>query len=283
LLPSLEPLPTEPHASFRCTAFNLPFFPFKWHVHPEYELTLIVEGRGKRYVGDSVADFQSGEVVLLGSNLPHTWHSKPASRRRSRSVVIQFREDCFGERFFGLPELTGVRRLLARAAVGLRFTGDVRKAAADAMQRMVDMEPSRRMTALLAVLDDLSRSSRCVRLSSRAQTLPPREHDQTRIDRVLRHVNQRYTQPINQAQIAAMLHLSASAFSRFFRRVTGRTFVDFVQHLRVQHAARLLIDTDRSITQICYDSGFGNLSNFNRRFRERMNCSPRQHRARYQA
>lgn len=281
MLPSLEPLPTAPNASFHCRAFDLTHFPFKWHLHPEHELTLIVEGRGKRFVGDDVADFQASEVVLLGSNLPHTWHSKPAAGRPSRSVVIQFRDDCFGAGFFSLPEMGSIQRLLMRAAVGLRFTGIARRRAADAMMHMVEMDPARRMTTLLTTLDDLSRARGVMRLASRAQAVPPRRHDQSRIDRVLRHVNERYTQEIDQAQMAAMLHLSPSAFSRFFRRVTGRTFVDFVHHLRVNHAARLLVDTDRPITDICFDSGFGNLSNFNRRFRKRQGCSPREYRVRF--
>ncbi len=281
MLPSLEPLPTAPNTSFNCRAFDLPCFPFNWHLHPEHELTLIVEGRGKRFVGDDVADFQPGEVVLLGSNLPHTWHSHPASKRRSRSVVIQFREDCFGTGFFALPEMTAIKRLLGRAAVGLRFTGEIRKRTAQSMIAMAATDPPRRMTALLSVLDDLSRTRSVVKLASRAQAVPPRQHDRSRIDRVLRHLNEHYTQPIDQAQMARMLHLSPSAFSRFFHRVTGRTFIEFVHRLRVNHAARLLIDTDQPITEVCFSSGFGNLSNFNRRFRRGQGCTPREYRSRF--
>jgi AraC-like DNA-binding protein len=278
MLPSFESVQANPDASFFCRTFDLPCFPFRWHLHPEYELTLITQGRGRRFVGDSIEDFSESEVILLGPNLPHTWHSQIEKGRRSRSVVIQFRGDCWGEHFLELPELINVRRLLGRSSTGLQFTGPARRRAADMMVRMESMPPATRLAALLEILEDLSLCRQTRKLATRAQSIPQRQHDQQRIDKVMRHVNQHYQQPLDQQAIADMLHLSPSAFSRFFKRMTGRTFVDFVTNLRLSHATRLLMNTDEPVLAIALDAGFTNLSNFNRLFRARFGCSPRAYR-----
>ena len=274
MLPILEVLDREPQASFRCRAFDLTHFPFVWHVHPEHELTLIVEGQGRRFVGDHVDAFEAGEVVLLGSQLPHTWFSQPGRGRRSRSMVVQFRNDCFGEGFFDLPELLSVRRLLRRAGAGLVFSGKARRDAARRMMSLNETVGPRRVTELLDILDDLSRSRACERLSSRAHAVPLRDRDRTRTDRVLRHINEYYTGPLEQSAVADVAHLTPAAFSRFFKRMTGTTFVEYVHRLRVARACRLLIETDVPIIEVCYDAGFGNLSNFNRVFRRVKGTNP---------
>lgn len=278
MMPTLEVLDPGAEASFRCRTFDLDHFPFVWHVHPEHELTLIVEGEGRRFVGDHVDSFRAGEVVLLGSNLPHTWFSRAAPRRRSRSVVIQFLDDCFGPAFFDLPELRPLRRLLRRAEAGLVFHGKARREAAARMTAMSAMTGPARVAALLATLDLLARSRGGQRLSDRAHALPLRDRDRKRIDRVLGHINEHYTEPLEQPVVAELAEMTPAAFSRFFKRMTGRTFVAYVQRLRVSRACRLLTETDAPITDVCYDAGFGNLSNFNRVFQRERGMNPRKFR-----
>ncbi len=273
MLPSLEILEREPEDSFRCRSFDLTHFPFVWHLHPEHELTLIVEGEGRRFVGDHVDAFEAGEVVLLGSNVPHTWYSR-ADRLPSRSVVVQFRDDCFGTGFFDLPEMRGIRRLLNRAEVGLVFRGQARRDAARRMVALNELRGPQRVLELLGILTDLARSRAFDRLSSRSQTVPLRDRDQTRIGRVLRHVNAHYTEPLSQAEVARIAHLTPAAFSRFFKRMTGTTFVDYLHRLRVARACRQLLESDASITEVCFDAGFGNVSNFNRVFKRIKGVNP---------
>lgn len=293
MLPEVEAIQPGPGASFILRSFETPYFAFHWHLHREYELTLIPRGQGRRLVGDSIEHFTSGDLVLLGSYLPHTWHSQPAtgrtpgkslsrssdkSSKRCSAIVIQFAPDCWGRDFFQTPELASVSRLLARSATGLQFQGQVRKRVATAMMRMIDLAPPSRMIALLEILTELARSRQARKLATSAQNIPLRVHDQKRIDRVLRHLNQHYTRPIQQPALARMIHLSPSAFSRFFKRMTGKAFVDFLQDLRLSHATRMLIETDEPISDICHASGFGNLSNFNRRFHLKHRCTPREYR-----
>lgn len=275
MLPSLEHIRPGHGASFVCRHNAGSHFPFHWHLHPEIELTHIIAGQGRRFVGNHVQDFSPGEVVLLGSNLPHTWHTQPTRKSRCDAVVIQFHPEVWGPGFFDLPEFKPIARLLSRASTGLRFTGKMRQEAAAAMVAMDRQDPAARLLSLWQLLQRLARSRAFVTLATPGHSVPLRAHDQQRIDIVLRHLSMHYTQPVDQAKVASLLHLSPSAFSRFFRRMTGRTFMDFLHDLRVNHACRLLAQTDLPVTTICFDSGFANLSNFNRRFRQIQKCCPR--------
>ncbi len=279
--PILEHLDPGGQASFICRRFQLPAFPFTWHVHPELELTLIVRGRGRRFVGDSIEAFAEGDLVLLGPNLPHTWHSRPG--RRVESVVIQFRRDCLGDGFFDSPEANRIDRLFSRAARGVRFTGQARLKAAQRMREIDHASGMRRVTLLLDTLESLARCRGGVELSSEAFADDLRVEDRTRIDRVCRFINDHYTEPITQAQAAASIHMSPAAFSRFFKRLTRKTFVDYLHEIRIGRACRALIETDQPITDVCFESGFGNLSNFNRVFKRLKGVSPRAYRGQFAA
>lgn len=273
--PSVENIPADERRSFACRRFTLRRFPFAWHVHPEAELTLIVRGRGQRYVGDHMAEFGPGDLVLLGPGLPHTWASSPDQRGGSESIVIQFLPTCFGEGFFDRPEMRGIGALLQRAQVGLRFGGRAADEAAREMRAMPERPPLGRMTGLIELLDRLARLRRVERLSSSPATGRLRDADRRRIDRACRVIERRFTEPLRLDDVAPVVHLHPASFARFFKRMTGQTFVEYVNRLRVAHACRLLIETDQQITAICFDSGFGNVSNFNRVFRREKRTTPR--------
>lgn len=262
-------------ASFICRRRTDPRFGFYWHVHPEVELTLIVDSRGRRFVGDSIEPYEEGDLVLLGSNLPHTWDSDPRRRGPHEAVFCQFSESFLGADFLRSPEMAPARRLLDRASRGLRFTGRTQKAAARRMDGMDRLRGLARLAALLEILDLLARSREVRPLSSRRFAPLLRRGDAGRIDRVCRFLNERFTGRVTLAEAAAAAPLSVPAFSRFFRRKTGRTLVAYLNELRTGLACRELIETDRSISDIAFDSGFNNLSNFNRRFLELKGMSPR--------
>jgi len=268
-----ESIVAQSHASFALREFRLKGFPFKWHFHPEYELTLIVSGEGRRFVGDGIAEFAAGDLVLLGRNLPHTWHSRAceftASPARSRAVCIQFADDFLGEAFFARPELARVRRLLKRSAVGLRFG---RRTHALVAQRMIAMRE------LIAVLDLLARSRDVAELSTAGFAPSLRVEDRRRIDRVYEFVNEHFGRQLGLAETARVVGMSPTTFSRFFHRTSGKHFTAYVNELRIGSACRLLIETDRGIADIALEVGFGNLSNFNRRFLELKRLRPREFR-----
>ncbi|MEM8737783.1 MAG: AraC family transcriptional regulator [Planctomycetota bacterium] len=281
--PTLETIPPQDDASFVCRRFGDATFDYGWHFHPEIELTLIVSGQGLRYVGNSIEAFELGDLVLLGANLPHSWHSAEADRGRCEAVVVQFDPSTWGSGLLGSPEGSAVADLLRRAERGLAFAASSpNHGVKPPRQRMLELVAQRgwaRLTGLLELLGSLAETDEASRtLSAPAHALPPRADDQRRIDRVCRLLAERYAGPLTQAEAAASVHLSPGAFSRFFKRTTGRTFVAHLHELRIADACRRLGQTDAPVTDICFACGFENVSNFNRVFRRLRGVSPRTYR-----
>lgn len=284
MLPDLERVEPAPGRSFTWEAFDLPSFPYRWHFHAAYELTLITAGQGRRFVGDSIEWFEPGDLVLLGPHLPHTWHSEPGRGLRSRAVVIRFEEDFLGGEFFGRGELARIRGVLERSRRGLAFGGGPTVAAlATALVDGCAAQPFAQVVALLEMLQALATRGRGRELSSPAYASTARAADARRIDRVCRHVMQHLARPLRLADVAAIAGLSPEGFCRFFHRMTGRTFVAWVHEVRIGHACRLLTTTERPVLAVAHASGFENLSNFNRVFRRLRGCTPRAFRHRLAA
>jgi AraC-like DNA-binding protein len=283
MLPDLEHVEPAAGRSFTWEAFDLPSFPYRWHFHAAYELTLITAGQGRRFVGDSIEWFEPGDLVLLGPHLPHTWHSEPRRGSRSRAVVIRFEEDFLGSEFFGRGELARIRGLLERSRRGLAFGGAPAEAVAAAVVGGCDAQPFAQVMALLDMLQSLATRGRGRELSGPAYAATARAADARRIDRVCRHVVQQLARPLRLGDVAAIAGLSPEGFSRFFHRMTGRTFVAWVHEVRIGHACRLLTTTERPVLEIALAAGFENLSNFNRVFRRLRGCTPREFRRRLAA
>jgi len=254
-------------------------FPFYWHFHPEYELTLITQSFGQRLVGNGIADYTSGDLVLLGPNLPHSWRSGPVKTARHeihRAVVIQFREDFLGEYFFSLSEMDCVTRLLQRSASGLSF-GQTKTARA-VMKRIVELpslSTARRVLAFLSILMDLAFEPNAVPLSTDKVRPICRVEDQQRIDAICLHLNQHYEDKIDYALLSRIFHMDQSSLCRFFKRATGRTMTEYVNELRIGAAAQLLTSTGLSTLEIALRVGFENYSNFNRQFNKIKGVGPR--------
>jgi AraC-like DNA-binding protein len=253
-------------------------FAFNWHYHPEFELTLITDSEGQRMVGDGICDYRSGDLALLGPNLPHSYRSWPADSmftRQHRAIVIQFREECFGGHFFELPEMKSVSQMFQRSVIGLDFrdtkTG---KRVANFIREIPSLPPAERMVALLSVLVELAEESEAMAIST--ETVLPLCHveDQRRIDQVCSYLHQRFDQEINFADLARAVHLTQSALCRFFRRATGRTMTTYINQLRIGAAAQLLANSDLSVLDIGFRVGFGNYSNFNRQFKSMKGVTP---------
>lgn len=271
-----EKVMTARAQSFACREFRSRVFTAPFHFHPEYELTAIVSGHGRRFVGDSVEDFAPGDLVLVGANLPHRWASTPPAmgEKGARSFVLQFRRECLGPGFFDMPELAAVHRLLERSSRGLAYGAEVATDVRQRLGRLRHLEGLRRIETFLAILDRLTAvPDRC--LVSPGYRMTSGAHDAARIDRVISYVEEHYADDtLSLDDVARMAALTPSAFSRFFSHATGRTFVHFVNDVRLSHACRLLVETDRSVAEICFACGFGAASNFHARFREAKATSP---------
>jgi AraC-like DNA-binding protein len=277
----LEKISPGSGVTFHCHRRRDRRFGFAWHFHPELELTFIVRSHGKRFVGDSIETYTDGDLVLLGPNLPHTWDSDPG-RGSHEAVVCQFSPQFLGEPFLGTPEMAPLRRLLERSVQGLRFSGRSSREAGKILDGLDRRSGPVRILGLLQVLEILSRSREVHPLASREFVPSQRREDTERIDRVFRFLADNYTGRVPLAEAAKIAHLSVPAFCRFFRRRTRKTLVAYLTELRLGHACRELMETDRPIADIAFNSGFGNLSNFNRRFLRSKHLSPRGFRAQFQ-
>jgi AraC-like DNA-binding protein len=261
---------------FGVFTYDRPSFERGWHYHPEAELTLILESSGRRFVGDHIGNFEPGDLVLLGPNLPHTWRNEavPMPRgQRARSIYVHFRTgwlDADGEL---RHEFHGLRQLLARAARGLVFSGPLREHGMREMKRLVDWSGLRRLVRLLDLLQDLAEAGG-EPLSSAG--FAPVLDDQAceRIRRIHRHVYQNFRSGIAHREVARLAGLSPAALSKFFRRTTGRTLTEFINEVRVGEAARRLMDTTANVSEIAYAAGFDSLANFNSTFRRLKQVNP---------
>ncbi|MCP9484486.1 MAG: AraC family transcriptional regulator [Gaiellaceae bacterium MAG52_C11] len=248
-------------------------FGFNRHYHPEYELSLITEGSGTRFMGDRVDEFGPRDLVLIGSNVSHTWASNtpvPAGA----GMVVHFTRDFVGEPLLARADAHALRELLepSHGALGFRASG----AAVRAFNDLEAAAGLHRLLRLLDILLELSRAQRralCGPAGSR-----PHEHTRRRIDDVCGFLHENCTQPLPIAKAAEVAHMTPGSFSRFFRRAMGRSFTGYLNELRVARACALLSGTDLPIARVAAESGFTNLANFNRRFRELRETTPRAYR-----
>jgi AraC-like DNA-binding protein len=278
----LEQIVSPEGSSFAVFNFASPRFQCPYHYHPEWELTLIQSGHGQRLVGDHLEPFAPGDLVLLGGNLPHTYFHSPdfdEGPRGARSLVIQFHPDLGGHFFKQAPECAGIRRLAQRCARGLvpgrKTSGQV----IPLMHSLVPAPPLRRLALLLEILDLLAADTRARPLASPGFHPEFNKHQAGRLERACEWITLHFREPITLRQAARQAHLTPEAFSRFFRRATNRTYVHFLNELRIGHACRLLLESEESVASIAFASGFENLSNFNRRFLEFKGLTPRSFRS----
>src|SRR5260221_5915340 len=225
--------------SFRCSRRIEPFYAFDWHYHPELELTWIEASHGKRIVGDNVSDYRPGDVVLLGSNLPHTWASSGSgtSSDAARAVVVQLVPQFAGTPLCGAPEMRPVRLMLEASSRGLLFDARSGRDAVRHLTMLPDLEGPSRLIALLEALAALAANvGRARTLASPAFNPVWNGEAQRRIERVCRYIQEHLTEPLRQGSLAKLAGMNASAFGRFFRKATHCTVVDYINDVRVGHA-----------------------------------------------
>ncbi|MBN8217810.1 MAG: helix-turn-helix domain-containing protein, partial [Spirochaetes bacterium] len=279
LSPAFEAVLPDRRASFRCASFHLSNFPFHYHHHPEWELTLIVKGQGLRYVGESVEAYIPGDLCLLGPGLPHTWSSEPAGGP-VESVVLQILP-AYLETILRMEEWHGVRRLMERGDRGLHFDGPQAASAAEAFRELAHRPPAspRRFTDLLALLAGLAEECRvrelCVSRSASVASAA--------IAPVLAYIHAHAGEALDQALVADRTGMAPSAFSRWFRRHVGRPWVDYVQEVRLARACRALSETDDPVLRIALEAGFKNLSHFHKVFKKSRGWTPAAYREKFKA
>ncbi len=272
---SLEPLHASHLNSFLIRKFEEKVFSAPYHFHPEYELTYIVCGTGKRYVGNNMQDFYPGDFVLLGSNLPHCWKSdKMKAKQKSSSVVVQFPPDFLGDDFISKPELKQIFRLLRRSDNGVHFTGNTDTYKKKMMLLPEEENSFKRLILFLELLYDLSVTKKYACLDKQKNNTQLSDTEQQRIHAVLSYIIDHFKSEVSLAKAASVVNMAPHSFCKYFKKITRKTFIEAVTDYRIDYAARQLINTNHSISQIGFDSGFNDISNFHKTFKARMKLSP---------
>lgn len=275
----LRKVDTGYNYSFSVREDIFPFLYNHWHYHPETELTFIRKGTGTRLVGDSVEKFEDGDLILLGTNLPHYWRSdaeyfKDKPDINVEAIAIHFKEDCWGRDFLEMPEFAGVKKLLQLAARGLAITGKTKKLLIPKMEAILKAKNARRVIILLDMLQVLT-SSKDLKTLSSAGFSKSYDHSNTeRVNEIYKYTFNNFQKQISIKEIAAAINVSPNSFCRYFKTRTLKTYWQFLLEVRIGYACKLLIEDKLGIAHICYECGFNNLSNFNRQFRQMIGMTP---------
>jgi AraC-like DNA-binding protein len=257
---------------------DFPHFTYPWHFHSEFELVYILKSSGKRFVADSVESFQEGDITLLGSNLPHFWKSEiredSESENRVNAIVVQFHKDFFREEISSYPEFHRINELLDRAARGIHFAPEAAEKLGRKLKRLLKLSGLDRMLYFIKLMDSMARIENYRILASKAYQLEDHKELNNRLDKIMHFINTNYQRKITQEEVATKIGMTTAAFCRYFKEKTGKGFIFFVNEMRIGYACKLLIENRLSISQICFECGFNNISNFNRMFKRQTGFTP---------
>jgi len=280
--PEFEKISEPPQRSFtakRVIRESRPHLHQAWHYHPEIEICYTYKSNGRRFVGNQIANYAEGDMVLFGKNLPHGF----TTPMKCEQIVIQLNHNFLGPDFFSKPELKNIYDLLERGRMGLEIDGKTKKTAIKKINKVMKHTGGKQLIALLDLLLYISDSQDLTPICSKEYAM---EFDATQFDRlkqVYDHIILNYQKDISVKEIAQTINLTESAFYKFIRRHTKKTFTEIVNEFRINHASKLLITSQMSVAQVCYNSGYNNLSYFNRKFKELLGQTPKKFRADYQS
>lgn len=267
--PDLEVVQIRRGESFAAWSHGYPFHTVRWHFHPEYEIHQVVATSGRYFVGDFIGEFEPGNLVLTGPNLPHNWVSDipKGSSVPLRGRIIQFSECFIGDAIKALPELACLGPLLSLSRRGVVFGSETSRQLSPMMTEVMTAQGVRRIELFMMIAGTLSRAQAARTLASAGYLPDPSGYMSAGINKALAYLRENLTQHFDETDLAAIAGQSPGAFSRAFRRHTGMSLVQYVKRLRINLACQILMSEESaSITDICFEVGFNNLSNFNRQF-----------------
>lgn len=257
-------------------------FDFPLHYHEEYELNLIIGANGaKRVVGGNIEVIKDVELVLVGPNLYHAWFTHQCCSEAVTEVTIQFHKDLFDEKFLKRNQMAFVKSMLDRAQRGIAFHPETIAALKDRLLSLDKKNGFNSVLELLSILHDLSISRNMKTLSDPAFSNVKFNYSSRRIEKVYEYMNTNYTKVVTLAEVAKIANMPEASFSRFIKKRTGKTFIDSLNEIRLGHASRMLIDSTTTVAEIAYKCGFNNISNFNRIFKRKKFCIPKEFRETY--
>ena len=260
------------------TSFDQPV-----HFHEEFELNFIKNAQGvKRIVGDHIGETGEYELVLIGPNLQHTWFTNKSNGQIMEEVTIQFHKDLFDEKFLRRNQMTLLRTMLEKSLRGILFSFETASLLSSRIIKLNRKDGFESVYELMAILHELSISTHSRVLSNSSFNNNQQiSYNSRRIERVMAYLNEHFQKNISLNDVAQLTNMAESAFSRFFKTRTGMTFIDSLTEIRLGHASRMLIDTTQSVSEIAYECGFNNISHFNRIFKKKKGCTPKEFKMSY--
>ncbi|HWI94012.1 MAG TPA: AraC family transcriptional regulator [Flavisolibacter sp.] len=258
-------------------------FDFPLHYHEEFELNFIRNGKGaKRVIGDHIEEIEDLELVLVGPNLHHGWFTHKLKGHPLHEITIQFHRDLFDDKFLHRNQMSVIRKMFEKSLKGILFSKETTEAIMPRLVALTEKHGFDSVLELLSILHDLSTSRNIRTLSNttfnNTETI---SYNSRRINTVMEYLNKNFQKDVSLNEVSKLIAMSEVAFSRFFKLRTGKTFVDTLNEVRLGHASRMLIDTTQSVNEIAYRCGFNNMSNFNRIFKKKKNCTPKEFRLAY--
>lgn len=280
----LQRLVQDPDKSFIYFLESEPFFSSPWHYHPEFELLLVLKSSGKCTIGDHTGNFREGDLFFMGKELPHVFDNDPIYRTgrsdlQAKGIVIQFLPDLLGKDFLKAPEFTSFSKILKDSARGLKISGTAKRQISEKMQLMLDMNRLQRLTMLLSIFDVLSKTKEYKPLASPGYVHRFEDPASERFSRISNYIRQHLTDDISLSAIAAVADITPTNFCTFFKKFYRQTFFEYLNNLRIGYACKLIGKYDKTISEIAFESGFKNISNFNRQFKKCKGLSPAKYRA----
>ncbi|CAG4993239.1 HTH-type transcriptional activator RhaR [Dyadobacter sp. CECT 9275] len=284
--PQLLKVPKDLQQSFSIRRDVVLYFYNRWHYHPEMELVHIEQGSGTQFIGDNIQNFQNGDLLLIGPNLPHYWrcdekYFKGESDLYAQATVLHFLPDLFGKTFLNLPENKSIKDLFQKAQWGIKLLGDTSEKVKRLMQSLLDHSSGNSIILLLEILETLAQCPEVKMLSNTYYHQEFDAYDTDRINEIYKYSLSNFHKKISIEEIAGVANISPHSFCRYFKSRSRKTYSQFLLELRIGHACKLLIEEKLSVAQICYESGFNNFANFNKYFKINTGMSPLQYQKNY--
>ncbi|MGN6640736.1 MAG: AraC family transcriptional regulator [Mucilaginibacter sp.] len=274
---SYEVLQPASGHSFLFRKFGKSAFDAPYHFHEEIELTYILHGNGKRYVGSHMENFTTGDLVLLGANLPHCWKLEPdkLDNEEASAIVIQFNMNFLGDDFFNKSELQSVKKLFQKSSSGISFNSGVRNTVNKSLKLLAEEKSNFKMLmGLLEILQRLALSNEYTLLDQQRSVAEQSRAEQERINPVFAYLVENFRTQVSLDEASSIANMTPNAFCKYFKKITRKTFMETVIEYRLNYATQQLVQTDKPISEISFDSGFGDVSHFYKMFKHKMHQSP---------
>ena len=259
--PHLLKIPKEAGHSFSVRYDVVSHFYNKWHYHPELELVYIIEASGRQFIGDSIHHFKNNDLILVGSNLPHLWRCdekflEKGSKLKVEAIIVHFMPDCFGPEFFRMPENAALLHLFQKAQMGIRIKDQSRDIVCGLMRRLVTAKNSERIILLLQILETIACSEQTKTICSEGLSFQYSQSEANRLNNIYQYILTHFSGQLTLEEIAKIAHLTPNGFCRYFKSRIKKPFSKFLLEVRIGHACKLLAESEKSVAEICYESGF---------------------------